>query len=315
MEFGKLPNVDHVDWTLPPDDPVSSRFLERLSASTLPRLFFGAPLWGSKKWVGRTYPPDAKPANYLRHYANTYTTIELNTSHYRIPSQEQVRKWRDQVPKDFQFCSKIHQSISHERVGLQDRDALKVWHSYAEGLGENGGPSFLQLPPYFDYSDKALLFAFLRQWPEEHRLALEFRHPSWFDESNPGRILPALTEYLQSKKIGLVITDVAGRRDVLHTSISAEFSMLRFIGNDLHPSDESRAEAWAGRFAQWFERGLKTEYLFIHELEDDGTPEMTEVFLKKLREKVKKTKTFELYEPVALEMNPHQMDFLSGGQS
>lgn len=312
MEFGKLPNVDHVDWTLPKEDPVSRRFLERLREDPFDRssfrLLFGAPLWGTKKWVGSTYPSDAKPADYLRHYANRYTTIELNTSHYRIPSADQVAKWREQVPTSFQFCSKVHQSISHDRVGMQDTALLKTWHDYVEALGENAGPSFIQFPPYFDYSDKASLFSFLRQWPEGHRLALEFRHPTWFDG---GRILPALTEYLQSRKIGLVITDVAGRRDVLHSSISAEFSLLRFIGNDLHPSDETRATAWVERFEQWRQAGLKTEYLFIHEPDDDHTPEMTEIFVKKLRERFQKTGAFEEPEPSKVETAPRQLDFLS----
>lgn len=105
---------------------------------------------------------------------------------------------------------------------------------------------FIQLPPYFDYSKKATLFHFLEQWPSEFELAIEFRHSTWFEDA---RILPALEKYLRHKKISVVITDVAGRRDLLHTSLTANFVMLRFIGNNLHPTDFSRALAWSEKFS------------------------------------------------------------------
>ena len=156
-----------------------------------------------------------------------------------------------------------------------DRPLIQSWQDSIAIFAENGGPSFLQLPPHFDYSFKAELFSFLQQWSPEHRLALEFRHPSWFTDH---KVLPQLTEFLQSRNIGLVVNDVAGRRDVLHTSISAEFTLLRFIGNSLHQSDSKRAEAWAERFTKWKAKGLAKVYLFVHEPDDITTPEMTHLF-------------------------------------
>ncbi len=286
MEFGKLENVDSVDWTIPEDDQVSVAFLQRLRAlrpsspdGNRLDLRFGAPAWGRKEWIGKIYPEKTKASDFLRYYASHFSTIELNTSHYRIPSLDQVAKWRSQVASDFLFCPKVFQGISHERFGFRNRALIGEWIRFQLSLEEHGGPSFLQLPPYFDYSMKAELFELLKQWPREARLALEFRHPSWFEN---GRILPKLTEYLQTRGIGLVQTDVAGRRDVLHTSISSEFSMLRFIGNNLHPSDTSRAESWSTRIAQWESFGLQRFFLFIHEPDDVSTPEMTEIFLRSL---------------------------------
>lgn len=279
MEFGKVANVDSIDFSLPDDDPIATRYLSRFPAGKT-TIRFGAPVWNRKHWVGTLYPEKTKPVDFLRAYADIYNCIELNTTHYRIPTDDQTAKWLEQVSDGFQFCPKIYQGISHAPMGLLDRGLMKEWLTFLSRLGENGGPSFLQLPPYFDYGMKGELFAFLKMWPNEFRLAIEFRHPSWFSS---GRILEPLVEYLQTRTMGLVITDVAGRRDVLHTSISAPFSLLRFIGNDFHPSDIARAAAWTERFQRWQEQGLQDLYLYIHEPDDVKTPEMTAQFLEFLR--------------------------------
>lgn len=282
MEFGKLENVDHVDWSLPPEDPLSLPYLQRLAnPDKITQFYIGTPAWGHKEWVGKIYPRGTKGADYLRYYAQNFNTIELNTSHYRIPTLEQTQKWIAQVGSDFLFCAKMLQDISHRETGMLNKDLKTRWFEFLQGLGKHRGPCFMQLPPHFDYSRKATLFHFLQNWPVEFELALEFRHPSWFVG---GRVLPALTQYLQSRGIGLVITDVSGRRDVLHTSISAPFTMLRFIGNNLHPSDEPRARVWAERLNSWSQQGLQRVFYFVHQPEDTLAPEMTNSVIYYLNE-------------------------------
>jgi hypothetical protein len=93
MEFGKLPSVDHIDWTLPPDVEESLRYLEQIKDPVRPTQFYiGTPAWGHREWVGKIYPPGVKAADYLKYYAKNFNTIELNTSHYRIPTAEQCER-------------------------------------------------------------------------------------------------------------------------------------------------------------------------------------------------------------------------------
>lgn len=281
VEFGKLENIENVDWSLPADNAISLSFLNRCKIESPTEYVLGTPAWAHKEWVGLIYPPKTKQADYLYHYSRAYSCIELNTSHYRIPTPEQTSKWREQVPESFRFCSKVFQDISHKRSGLTDKILLSLWYEHLSALAHNRGPCFLQLPPHFDYSHKALLFQFLKQWPAEFQLALEFRHPSWLQNR---QILPALTEYLQTREIGLVITDVAGRRDILHTSLSAPFTMIRFIGNDLHPSDTTRMNDWALRLKTWSDAGLQQVYFMVHEPDDIRAPEMTQIAIRILQE-------------------------------
>jgi uncharacterized protein YecE (DUF72 family) len=247
------------------------------------RFYLGTPAWGHREWTGKIYPLGLKASEYLHHYAQSFNTIELNTTHYRIPTAEQAKKWQDQVQdrKDFLFCPKVFQGISHTPGGLHNQQILKEWFSFLEKMTPHLGPCFIQLPPHFDYSKKATLFYFLQSWPAEFELAIEFRHSSWFEGP---RILGALEKYLRQKKISVVITDVAGRRDLLHTSLTAEFVMLRFIGNDLHPTDFTRAQAWSERFAKWSAAGLSRFFFFAHEPDDIKAPELAQSVLLNLNE-------------------------------
>lgn len=275
MEFGKVKDLallNDISWELPGTDPLSAPiFKSELMGQT--KVWIGAPAWNHKEWIGKIYPPKSKPTDFLAHYARYFNTIELNASHYRIPTMEQVHKWRDSISTEFVFCPKVYQGLSHDLAGMLDAGLQKVWFDFIASLKENLGPCFFQLPPHFDYSKKAHLFRFLQAWPSEFKLSIELRHPSWFQDK---RILPALTQYLQSRNIGLVITDVAGRRDVLHNSLSSDFSLIRFIGNDLHPSDQIRAQIWNQRLEEWKIQGLREVFFFVHEPDDILVPEMTE---------------------------------------
>ncbi len=284
MEFGKITHIEDVPWDLPSEDPLTLAYLEKIKkTSSVPaaEFFLGTPAWGHREWIGKIYPPGTKPADFLKFYAENFRTIELNTTHYRIPGADQVQRWRAQVGADFVFCPKVFQSISHTEAGLLDKSLLHEWYGFLKNMQGALGPCFLQFPPHFDYSKKALLFHFLQQWPDEFQLALEFRHPSWFRN---GQIIPALTTYLQSRDIGLVITDVAGRRDVLHSSVSAPFTMIRLIGNSLHPSDYTRAKGWVQRLHHWSDLGLQKIYFFLHQPDDIKGPEFASYVIQEINE-------------------------------
>jgi uncharacterized protein YecE (DUF72 family) len=79
-----------------------------------------------------------------------------------------------------------------------------------------------------------------------------------------------------------VMTDVAGRRDVLHMSLTSSAAMIRFTGNELHPSDFARLDAWAERLAGWFEAGLSELYFFMHQPEESTAPAIANYFIRKL---------------------------------
>ena len=79
-----------------------------------------------------------------------------------------------------------------------------------------------------------------------------------------------------------MITDVAGRRDVCHLRLTSGKTLIRFVGNGLHPSDYERIRDWSNRLTEWTDKGLSEIYFFTHEPDNLLAPDLaqfcTEIF-------------------------------------
>ncbi len=282
MDFGKLPHISGVDFKLPADMQGNVQLLQRTGfseKSAQTRIYVGAPVWSQKEWVGRIYPAGTRTKDYLKYYSQQFNTIELNMTHYRVPDEEMIRSWRTMSEPGFKFCPKFPQTISHERM-LQGTEAMTAAFCGAVmGLGDRLGTSFLQLPPQFSPAQLPLLGKFLETLPKGFKLAVEFRHPAWFSK---GVLRSDATRLLESFGVVALITDVAGRRDVLHMNLTAPAAMVRFVGNSLHPTDYSRIDAWIGRLNDWLSQGIREIYFFIHEPDNAQAPELILYFIQEI---------------------------------
>ncbi len=271
MKFGKLHDISAVNFSLPNDPKATTKRLTELPTSVNPTLYIGCTGWSMKEWVGHVYPTSAKTKDYLTHYAKQFNTIELNTTHYRIPTVETIEKWKRESTADFRFCPKLPQAISHSSgMGLND-GTLRAFCTSIQQLDKKIGCCFMQMPPYFDTGRLAVLATFLASFPSHIPLAIEVRHESWFGKEDS--LLP-LVELTKEKNCALVITDVAGRRDVLHQQLTNNIAMIRFVGNDLHPTDYSRIDEWIQRLKNWFANGISEVYFFTHEPDNIKSPEL-----------------------------------------
>jgi len=102
VDFGKLSDISQVDFSLPAESKENKRILPQKPA-TKPQIYVGCPIWSQKEWVGKIYPPNAPSKDFLRYYAEQFNSIELNTTHYRIPDRETILQWKSQVGADFRF--------------------------------------------------------------------------------------------------------------------------------------------------------------------------------------------------------------------
>jgi uncharacterized protein YecE (DUF72 family) len=238
MDFGRIKNLDDIDFTLPSDDEANKKVLEKYKSDNLPKVFVGCPIWGVKEWIGSYYPASAREKDFLLYYAKQFNTIELNTTHYRIPDPQTVRKWYANTGEGFKFCPKLPQEISHEKKLRNVAIETQIFCENIAGLKEKLGVCFLQLPPYFSPSEINYLEDFLKQFPTEIPLAIEFRHEDFFKKSHFNKTFDLLEKY----HINPVITDVAGRRDVLHQRFTTDTVLIRWVGDKLHPTDYQRVE-------------------------------------------------------------------------
>lgn len=61
------------------------------------------------------YPAEFKEKSRLCYYASLFSSIEVNSSFYRIPQAKTIAKWADDVPADFKFTFKLWRGITHEK--------------------------------------------------------------------------------------------------------------------------------------------------------------------------------------------------------
>lgn len=281
MKFGKLADISQVDFSLPSDPDSTKAVLADLPTTGKGNLYVGCTGWSMKEWLGWVYPKNAKTKEYLKYYAEQFNTIELNTTHYRIPTFETIQKWHTESTADFKFCPKIPQAISHSSgMGLNDGKLITFCESIQQ-LAEKMGCCFMQMPPYFGADRLKILATFLEKFPNHIPLAIEVRHKSWFDA--PESIL-ALADLLKEKNHAFVITDVAGRRDVLHQQLTNKRAMIRFVGNDLVASDYSRIDEWVLKLKDWFAQGIEEVYFFTHEPDNLKAPELAKYLVGKAKE-------------------------------
>jgi uncharacterized protein YecE (DUF72 family) len=275
MDFGQADprSLNSFRFELPEDD--SKNVLPGKRAAH-PHVYVGAPVWSHPGWVGNLYPPKTKSAEYLTHYSRQFNSIELNSSFYRVPDQKTLAHWKDSTPKDFRFSPKVHQGVSH-RVG--SGELIGDFCRKIQGLDDRLGMSFLQLPPAFSRNQLPSLRGLLRQASKNFKLAVEFRHPSWFIGQH---LSPDAFDLLSEFGHSTVITDTTSRRDVLHATLTSSRVMIRFLGNELHPSDFTRLDQWVERLTSWIEMGATEIYFFGHQAGYDGVPELIQYFVEKL---------------------------------
>lgn len=261
MDFGRIPDIEHTDFSLPPTPPETLEVLSKAGKKGKPEIFVGCPVWGEKEWVGKIYPKGTKPKEFLHYYSTQFNCIELNSTHYNFPNEILVEKWKADVHEGFKFCPKITQDISHFKRLVGTDGMVEDFCKAIQLLEGNLGTVFLQLPP--NYTPKGLndVIRFAETFPKNVPLAIEFRHPHWFSDA---WVRNEIFAALQHFKVGTVITDVAGRRDAAHQRLTTPEAFIRFGANDLHPTDYPRMQDWANLIHDWVQQGLQRAYFFLH---------------------------------------------------
>jgi uncharacterized protein YecE (DUF72 family) len=281
MDFGKIDttDLDKIDFTLPADAPGTERLLKKQKPSKKPEVFIGCAKWGRKDWVGKIYPKKTKDADFLLHYAKHFNCIELNATFYRIPTISQAEGWKNKVGKDFKFCPKFTDQITHIK---RLKDAERLTNAFLEGIhafGDNLGPVFLQTPPNYAPKNLETLEQYIEALPDDLDLFVELRHPQWFSDPE---IFEAVFNMLEKHNVGAVITDASGRRDCVHMRLTTPSAFIRFVGNSLHPTDYTRCNDWVQRIKVWIEQGIQTIYFFMHQHEELYSPELCKYVIEQV---------------------------------
>ena len=196
--------------------------------------------WQYADWRGSFYPQKLPQRAWLAYYCERFDTVEVNSSFYRLPTVETVRRWAEGLPDDFAMALKVSRFLTHVKRLRDPAEPVARLMGVLAPLRERNllGPLLVQLPPDFS-ADFDALRRTLDEFPAGVRVAVEPRHASWFTED--------LRSLLSDRNCALVWADRGGR-SLGPLWRTADWTYLRLhhgrSGWAYDPRDLSR---WAGR--------------------------------------------------------------------
>jgi uncharacterized protein YecE (DUF72 family) len=177
--------------------------------------------WADESLVKHFYPRGLRSGEErLRYYAERFTTVEIDSTYYRLPERDLVERWAERTPEGFVFHVKAFGMMTRHPVKLETlppdlqeeaepdergrvdrpsrelrgavfarfRDALEPFRA----AGKLGGILF-QFPPYI--VPKPRSFEYL-EWAREQlgddEMLVEFRHRSWYEDEASAETLAML---------------------------------------------------------------------------------------------------------------------------
>ncbi len=208
-----------------------------MSAGRLTTPYVGTSGFAYPSWRGGFYPSDAKPADFLRLYAERLPSVELNNTFYQLPSEDRLASWAGSTPEAFRFAVKMSRRITH----FGRLESIPTFCARLRVLAGRLGPVLVQFPPTRPRDD-GFLSLFLDSLDPGLRYAFEFRHASW-----------------------------AGSRDLLAErgfplvgSLDGE-ATFRYLRLREPPYDDAALAAWAARLARLLAQGIEVYAYFKHE--------------------------------------------------
>ena len=187
--------------------------------------------WADEALSKHFYPRGTKPADRLPYYAEHFSTVEVDSTYYRLPEAELVAKWADRTPAGFVMHIKafglmtrhpvradvlpedIRAAVEIDARGRVDRPPREVrgeiFRRFRDALAplrERGklGGILMQFPPYIVPKESSHSYL---EWAKEQlgddEMLVEFRHRDWLDEDHRADTL----RFLEELGAGHVVTD------------------------------------------------------------------------------------------------------------
>jgi uncharacterized protein YecE (DUF72 family) len=183
--------------------------------SSLTGVHVGTSGWSYPSWKPGFYPSGTDGKAFLAFYAERFSTVELNTTGYRLPAEEQFARWAEQTPPGFTFAPKL--AGNRPRIVAEFASRVRM-------LGDRLGPTRVSLK---SARDEGMIELILGSLDPGFRVAFDLEHESW------DGIEPRLAE--------------AGTVRVNDLESAAPFRYVRFRDP---PYADADLERWAARLRE-----------------------------------------------------------------
>jgi uncharacterized protein YecE (DUF72 family) len=219
------------------------------SPEGLVRLYVGTSGWSYPSWRPGFYPAGLDAREFLSFYAQRFRTVELNTTGYRLPAQEQFERWAAAAPDGFRFAVKLPAERPQIVAAFEER---------VRALGDRLGPVRVSAK---SERDEGLVELLLGSLSPDLRVAFDLEDPSW------DGIEPRLDE--------------AGAVRVGQLDGSAPFRYLRLREP---PYADAELEGTAQTIRRLLDQGLEV-YCYVRHEDEPTAPRYAERLLELVREK------------------------------
>ena len=244
------------------------------------KIRLGTSGYSFQDWIGPFYPPGIEKGQMLNFYAQKFSTVEVNSTYYRIPHPAVFYHMAEKTPDNFDFIVKVNKETTHTRK--ENAEACRLLLEAVMPLRESRKLSgFLAQFPYgFQNTTpnrKHLIET--RQLLKDDPLFVEFRHDSW--------ALPEVSRMLSDHAIGYVCVDEPPLGHMLPPQeiVTSDTGYVRFHGRNSetwwdqnkgnrydYRYSKSELEDWKSRIYRILTQ-VKKLYLFFNNCHHGHAPE------------------------------------------
>jgi len=217
-------------------------------------LHIGTSGWHYAHWRGIFYPEKLAASKWLDYYAQQFDTVELNSTFYRLPTENGLATWRDSSPSGFLFAAKGSRFLTHMKKLKDPAPGVAKFFERVDRLGRKLGPIVFQLPPWWELNLERLE-GFLEALPPRHHYAFELRNPTWHTD--------AVYRLLHRHNAAFCIFEIAGFQSGFE--LTANFTYIRLHGPDgayAGSYPDATLRSWARRIRDW-QRDLRAVYIYF----------------------------------------------------
>ena len=230
-------------------------------------IWIGTSGYNYPEWKGTFYPETLPASKMLPYYAERFSTVEINYTFYRAPTEKILDGWNRATPERFKLTLKAPRRITHDARLRDSADPVRRFIDTASVLGPKLGVLLFQLPPYLK-KDIALFDTFLDAFPPDTRAAFEFRHASWLDGEIYAR--------LRARNLALCVAD--SEKLSTPVEITADYGYFRLRDEGYIPDD---IERWAHTIQEHTTACKEVFVYFKHEESGKG-PEFAHLLTEAL---------------------------------